>query len=155
MKSEQGDSHEARRMFQVAAHCPSASSLAAYRLGIELERHGESAGALTVWEQALESFQIRFRLTKDLVTRIRHRASQLRNRLPTPSRRPPMISGLNMHPSRRQPRTTTRSVPAGANKLNKTEATWDAWDICAQRVPLLVYHFLERGSLRLDILILP
>ena len=85
MKSEQGDSREARRMFQVAARCPSPSSLAAYQLGIELERRGESTGALAVWEQALGRFSHQGPIEQDLITRIRHRASQLKSHLPTPS----------------------------------------------------------------------
>jgi len=85
MKSEQGDSREARRMFQVAARCPSPSSLAAYQLGIELERRGESTGALAVWEQALGRLSQQNPIQQDLITRIRHRASQLKSRLPTPS----------------------------------------------------------------------
>ena len=85
MKSEQGDSREARRMFQVAARCPSPSSLAAYQLGIELERRGESTGALAVWEQALGRLSQRDPIEQDLLTRIRHRANQLRNRLQRPS----------------------------------------------------------------------
>ena len=79
--TEQGNPQEARRAFQVAAHCPAASSLAAYRLGIELERHGESTGALTVWEHALEQLSNQVSIDQGLVTRIRHRASRLRNRL--------------------------------------------------------------------------
>jgi Tfp pilus assembly protein PilF len=79
--SEQGDAHEARRVFQVAAHCPSSSSLAAYQLGIELERRGESAGALAVWEQALGRFSNQIPAEQGLITRLRHRASELRNRL--------------------------------------------------------------------------
>ncbi len=82
--SEQGDTREARRVFQAAAHCPSSSSLAAYRLGIELERLGESAGALAVWEHALGQLSNRIPSEEGLITRIRHRASQLRNRLQTP-----------------------------------------------------------------------
>jgi Tfp pilus assembly protein PilF len=83
--SEQGDSGEAGRVFQVAAHCPSSSSLAAYQLGIELERHGESIGALAVWEQALGQLSNQIPAEQGLITRIRHRASQLRNRLQKPS----------------------------------------------------------------------
>ncbi len=79
--SEQGDSQEAKRVFQVAAHCPSSSSLAAYQLGIELERRGESTGALAVWEQALGQFSNQVQAEQSLITRIRHRASQLRTRL--------------------------------------------------------------------------
>lgn len=84
MMSEQGDSQEARRVFQVAVHCPSSSSLAAYQLGIELERRGESTGALTVWEQALGQLSHQVPAEQDLITRIRHRLSQLRNRPQAP-----------------------------------------------------------------------
>ena len=83
--AEQGDSQEAGRAFQAVAHCPSASSLAAYRLGIELERHGESTGALTLWEHALEQLSNQVPAEQGLITRIRHRANQLRNRLQRPS----------------------------------------------------------------------
>lgn len=83
MISEQGDSKEARRVFQVAAHCPSSSSLAAYQLGIELERRGESAGALAVWEQALGRLSDQVPAEEGLIPRLRHRASELRNRLQT------------------------------------------------------------------------
>ncbi len=82
--SEQGDSREARRVFQVAAHCPSSSSLAAYQLGIELERRGELTGALAVWERALSQLSNGIPAEEGLITRIRHRASQLRNRLQAP-----------------------------------------------------------------------
>lgn len=80
-KSEVGDAREARRVFQIAAHCPLSSSLAAYRLGIELERYGESTEALTVWEQALGRLSDRVPVEQSLLTRIRHRATQLRSRL--------------------------------------------------------------------------
>lgn len=83
--SEQGDSQEARRVFQVAVHCPSSSSLAAYQLGIELERRGESTGALTVWAQALGRLSNQVPTEQGLITRIRHRLSQLRNRLQAPA----------------------------------------------------------------------
>lgn len=83
--SEQGDSQEARRVFQVAVSCPSSSSLAAYQLGIELERRGESTGALTVWEQALGRLSNQVPTEQDVIARMHHRASQLRNRLQTPS----------------------------------------------------------------------
>ena len=82
--SEQGDSREAGRLFQIAAHCPSSSSLAAYQLGIELERRGESTGALAVWEQALGKLSIQSPAEQGLISRIRHHASELRNRLQTP-----------------------------------------------------------------------
>lgn len=79
--AEQGNSQEARRVFQTVAHCPSSSSLAAYQLGIELEGRGESIGALAVWEQALGQLSHQVPAEQGLITRIRHRASQLKNRL--------------------------------------------------------------------------
>jgi Tfp pilus assembly protein PilF len=84
MMSERGDSQEARRVWQVAAHCPATSSLAAYQLGIELERRGEPTGALAVWERALLRHSNQSPIDQGLVTRIRHRASQLRSRLQVP-----------------------------------------------------------------------
>lgn len=94
MISDQGDPREARLVFQVAAHCPLASSREAYQLGIELERRGESTEALAVWEQALGRFSNQASVESGMITRIRHRASELRSRLqsslPASSKAEPM-----------------------------------------------------------------
>ncbi|OQW32274.1 MAG: hypothetical protein A4E19_19790 [Nitrospira sp. SG-bin1] len=85
ISSEQGDAQGAKRMFQLAAHCPSSSSWAAYQLGIELERRGEPTEALAVWEQALNELSHPVPSGQRLMARIRHRASELRNRLQSTS----------------------------------------------------------------------
>lgn len=83
--SEQGKPEQAKQVFHVAAHCPLPSSLAAYQLGLELERRGESGEALTVWEQALVQPSGQGITEGMVMTRIRHRASRLKSRLPTAS----------------------------------------------------------------------
>jgi tetratricopeptide (TPR) repeat protein len=94
MMFDQGDPREARLVFQVAARCPLSSSREAYQLGIELERRGESTEALAVWEQALGRFSNQTSVESGMITRIRHRASELRSRLqsnlPASSKTEPM-----------------------------------------------------------------
>lgn len=92
--SEQDKDQEAKRVFQVAAHCPLASSLAAYQLGLELERRGESIEALSVWEHALVQPSGQGNAEGIVMTRIRHHASRLKSRLPTAS-----LSNLAASPS--------------------------------------------------------
>jgi S1-C subfamily serine protease len=85
---ELGRAEEAAASFQRLASCPPTSSLATYRLGLELEEQGLQATALTVWNNFLGRAERVPSNELPILTKIRQRAAQLHatvNRTPAPT----------------------------------------------------------------------
>jgi hypothetical protein len=74
---ELGRADEAAAWFQRLASCPQTSSLATYRLGLELEEQGLQATALSVWNNFLGHAERVPSNELPILTKIRQRAAQL------------------------------------------------------------------------------
>lgn len=74
----QGRMEEAAESFKRLAQCPPSSSFATYRLGLELEQHGQHSTALHVWNNFLRRADRVPSNELPILTKIRQRASQLR-----------------------------------------------------------------------------
>lgn len=74
----QGRAEEADAAFRRLAQCPPSSSLTTYRLGLELEQHGQQSTALHFWNNFLRRAERVPSNEMPILTKIRQRASQLR-----------------------------------------------------------------------------
>lgn len=92
----QGRIEEAAESFRRSAQCPPSSSFAAYRLGLELEQHGQHSNALHVWNTFLRRAERLPSNELPIVTKIRQRASQLRASV---ERSNPAASSIASHPA--------------------------------------------------------
>jgi tetratricopeptide (TPR) repeat protein len=76
--TRQGRAEEAAESFKRLAQCPPASSIATYRLGLELEQQGQHSAALHFWNNFLRRAERVPSNELPILTKIRQRASQLR-----------------------------------------------------------------------------
>jgi tetratricopeptide (TPR) repeat protein len=76
--TRQGRMEEAAESFKRLAQCPPASSIATYRLGLELEQQGQHSAALHFWNNFLRRAERVPSNELPILTKIRQRASQLR-----------------------------------------------------------------------------